>query len=137
MERQSFACNCLYVVRLDDFAGLVLDSDLRTVQVGNLEVNTCQSLKECYFLLDQEVSSFALELLVRLFLNNNHNITWFHAWVLISLAVEDILLVVRGTFVDFCLNYLFLLDDLFTIASLAFVLFINYLALTIAFITGA
>lgn len=74
---------------------------------------------------------------MRLFLNNNHNIAWLHAWVLIGLAVEDVLLVVRGAFVDFCLNYLFLLDDLFTIASLTFVLFINYLAFTIAIIAGA
>ena len=93
--------------------------------MGNLEVNPCQSLKECYFLLDQKIRSLTLEEFVRLLLNDNNDVAWLNTWELICFTVEHILLVVGCTFVNLCFYYFFLLNDLFAIAGFAFVFLVN------------
>jgi len=71
---------------------------------------------------------------VWLLLGNNDYITWLHAWELISFAVEGILVVVRGSFVDICFDNLFFFDNLLSIASLALVLLINDFTLSVALV---
>jgi len=102
--------------------------------VSNLEINTGQSLKECYFLFNQKIGSFTFELFVRLFLNYNYDVAWLNSWILVCFTVENIRLVIRCTFVDFCLYYLFFFYDLFTIASFAFVLVVYNFTFTVAII---
>jgi hypothetical protein len=71
---------------------------------------------------------------VGLLLNNYDDITWFHPWVLVGLAMEDILLVVGCTLIDLSFYDLFFFNDFFAITIFAFVLFIDDLTLAIAVI---
>jgi hypothetical protein len=73
---------------------------------------------------------------VRLLLNNYNDITWLDARVFVGLAMEDVLLVVWCTLIDFRLDDLLLLHNFFAIAVLAFVLLINDFTFTIAVIAG-
>ena len=72
---------------------------------------------------------------MRLFLNNNNNVTWFHARELISLAVENILGSVSSTFIHFSFDNFFLLNNFFAVASLTFIFFIDDLTLATAIVT--
>jgi hypothetical protein len=137
VEWQTFAKHGLYVIWLDDLARFILDSNLRAVEMGNLEVYTSQSLQKSYLLLNQKICTLAFEKLVRLLLNNYNDITWLDAGVFVGLAMEDVLLVVWCTLIDFCLDDLFLLHNLLAIAVLAFVLFINDFTFAITVIAGA
>jgi len=101
----------------------------------NLKVNTCQCLKECYFMFNQKISTLSFELLVWLLLHYNNNVTWLDSWVLISLSMENILLVVWCALVNFSFNYFLFLHDFFSVAVLAFVFFIDHLTCTIAIFT--
>lgn len=67
-----------------------------------------------------------------LLLDNNDDITSLRTWELISLAVEVVGLPIGCTFVNISINNLLFLDDFFTKASLASILLINNLALSIA-----
>jgi hypothetical protein len=111
-----------------------LNPNLGAVEVCDLEVNTSQSLKQSNFLLDQEICTLTLEKLVGLLLNNYNNVTWFDSGVFVGLAMEDILLVVRCTFVDFSFDDLLLFNNFFAIAVLAFVLFIDDFTLSVTII---
>ena len=86
-------------------------------------------------MFNQEVCALAFELLVRLFLNHDHDVTWFLARVLISLAVEHILSSVSGAFVYLSFDNFFLLDNFFSIASLTFIFFVDDFTLATAVIT--
>jgi hypothetical protein len=86
-------------------------------------------------LFNQEVRALAFKPLVRLFLDNDNNVTWFHAGELISLAVENILGSVSSTFVHFSFDNFFLLDNFFAVASLAFIFFVDDLTLATAIVT--
>ena len=88
-------------------------------------------------MLDQEVGTLPLENFVGLLLNDNDYVACLYTWVLISFAVEHVLLVVRCAFVNISLNYLLLLDDFLTIAVFTLVFFVNYFSLAIAIIAGA
>lgn len=137
MEWQTFAKHGLYVIWLDHLSRFILDSNLRAVEMGNLEVYTSQSLQKSYLLLNQKICTLAFEKFVRLLLNNYNDITWLDAGVFVGLAMENVLLVVWCTLIDFCLDDLFLLHNLFAIAVLAFVLLINDFTFTVAVIAGA
>jgi len=71
---------------------------------------------------------------VWLLLTHNDNITSFHAWVLICLAMELVLIVVWCSFVNLDLNDLLFFAHLLSIASLTFVLFVNYFTFSTAII---
>ena len=105
--------------------------------MSNLEVYARQSLQKSYFLLNQEIRALAFEKFVRLLLNNYDYIAGLDAGVFVGLAMEDILLVVWCTLVDFSLNDLLLLHDLFAVAVLAFVLLIDDFTFTTAVIARA
>lgn len=85
-------------------------------------------------MFNQEVCALALKPLVRLFLNNDDNVTWFHAGELISLAVENILGSISSTFVHFSFDNFFLLNNFFAVASLTFIFFVNDLTLATAIV---
>ena len=72
-----------------------------------------------------------------LFLADNDNIAGFHTWELIGLSVELVLVIIWSALIDLDVDDLLLLLDLFTIAFLAFVLFVNNLSLPSAFVARA
>jgi hypothetical protein len=72
---------------------------------------------------------------VGLLLNNYNDVSGLNSRVLIGLAMEYVLLVVRCTLVDLSFDDLFLLYNFLAIAAFAFVLFINNFAFTTAIIT--
>lgn len=132
MERHAFLGNSFEVVRLDDMAWLVLDPDLRTIQMGQDKVDACESLNQSDFLLKQQIGSFSLELLVRLLLDNNNHIAGFLTGVLVGFTVESVLGFVGGAFVDLGFNDLLLLFDLLALAHLALVGLVDLFSLAIA-----
>jgi hypothetical protein len=50
-----------HLIWLDNFALIVLYSDLTAVQMGDRHVDTGESIKQGYLLLDEQVSTFSLE----------------------------------------------------------------------------
>jgi len=76
-------------------------------------------------LFHQQIGSFSLELLMGLLLGLNDNVTWLNTWILISLAMESVLVIVGSAFVDFSLQDFLLFDDLLAIAGLALIFFVD------------
>jgi hypothetical protein len=72
-----------------------------------------------------------------LFLASNDDITCFCTWELISLTMECVLVIVWSALVNGDLDDLLLLAHLLSIASLAFVGFINHFTLSTAIIAGS
>jgi len=70
-----------------------------------------------------------------LLLHDDYNVAWLCAWELISLSVESVLSVVRGSLVNSSLKNLLLLDDLLSIAGLALVSLVNDFSLASAIVT--
>ena len=70
-----------------------------------------------------------------LFLNNDDDIASFLTRILIGFTVEGELSIVRGAFVNHSVNDLLLLLDFLTIASFAFVGFIDYFTFAFTIIT--
>jgi len=62
---------------------------------------------------------------VWLLLYNDHNVAWLRSWVLVGLAMESVLAIVWCTFVDHCVNHLFLLTDFLSFARLTLVCLVN------------
>jgi hypothetical protein len=137
VERQTLAHNSLQVIGLDDLTGFILDSNFGSVQVRYDEVNARQRFLQGDLLLHQQVGSLALKLLMGLLLRNDNDITGLHAWELIGLAVEGVLVVVGRSLVDNCFKHLLLFDNLLAIASLALVLLVDNLTLTAALVARA
>lgn len=137
MERQTLAYNCLQVVGLNDFAWLILDSNFGSVQMCYNEINTRQCLMKSNLLFHQKIGSLSLELLMRLLLSHNNDITWLNAWEFVSLSVESVLVVVGRTLVDLSFENLLLFDDLFAIAGFALIFFIDDFARAAALVARA
>jgi hypothetical protein len=78
-------------------------------------------------LFHQQIGSFSLELLMGLLLGLNDNVTWLNTWILVSLAMESVLVIVGSAFVDFSLQDFLLFDDLLAIAGLALIFFVDNL----------
>lgn len=72
-----------------------------------------------------------------LFLYDNNDITSFLPRVLIGFTVECVLAVVWCTLVDLGIKYLLLFCDLFTLASLALIGFVNDFTFATAIIAWA
>lgn len=72
-----------------------------------------------------------------LLLDYNNDIAWLGAGILISFTIESILVLIRGTLVNYGLKDFLLLFDLLTIADLALVFLVNNLALASAVIAGS
>lgn len=135
VERKTLVENSLDVIRLDDLSGLILDAELGAIEVNKHEVDTSESLQKSNFLLHQEISTFTLVLLVRLFLHDDNHIASFATGELICLTVESVLLIVGRALVNLSLKDFLLLLNFFTIASFALVGLVNFLASTTAIIT--
>ena len=60
-----------------------------------------------------------------LFIDNNYNITRFLVWVLVRLTVENVFLSGGSSLVDLNLDNLLFLNNFLSIASFAFVSFVN------------
>ena len=133
--RHAVAFDCLDVIGLDDLARLVLDSDFAAIQMSKYEVNSSQGLKQGNLLLYHQVSTSSLEGLLWLFINLNDYISRLDVWVLIGLSMENLLFSIRSAFVNSNLKDFLLFDDLLSFAGLTFVLLIDHLSLTLAFIT--
>jgi len=136
VEWKPFAKHGLYVVWLNHLSRFILDSNLRAVEMGNLEVHSSQSLQKSYLLLNQEICTLAFEKFVRLLLNNYNDITWLDSGIFVGLTMEDVLLVVWCTLIDFSLYDLLLLHNFFAVAVFAFVFLINDFTFTVAVIAG-
>jgi len=74
---------------------------------------------------------------VRLLLDYNYYVSWLMPWVLVSLAMEHILLIVRCTLVDLNVNYFLVLDDFLAVAELALVFFVNDFTFATAVVAGS
>lgn len=135
VEGKTLIRHSLDVIRLDNFTGLALNSQLSSIQVSDHEINTSEGLKQSNLLLNKQISSLSLEFLVRLLLHDNYDITGFHSGILVSFSVERVLTVVGRTLIDRSFEDLLFLDDLFTIASLTLVLLINYFSLAATIVT--
>lgn len=66
--------------RLDNLSGLNLDEKSALVEMGNLEGATGEGGEEVDLNLGEEVVSLALERLVRLLLNHNHDVSGLDTW---------------------------------------------------------
>jgi len=73
---------------------------------------------------------------VRLLLDYNYYVSWLSPWVLVSLAMEHILLIIRCTLVDLNVNYFLVLDDFLAVAELALVFFVNDFTFATAVVAG-
>jgi len=74
---------------------------------------------------------------VGLLLDDNNNVSRLNSWVLVSLAMEHILLVVRCTLVNLNVYNFLLLDDFLSVAELALVFFVNDFTCSTAVIAGS
>lgn len=134
MQWHTLALNSFNVVWLDNFAWLVFNSDFSVIQVCDNKINSSQCLKEGYFLFEHQVSAFSFEKFMFLFDYLNDDIAWFHIRKFVCLTMEDILLPVGSSLVNLNIKHLLFLNDFLTVAVLAFVLLINFFALTMAII---
>jgi len=73
----------------------------------------------------QQVGSLSLKFLMGLLLGLYNNVTWLNTWILVSLAMEGVLVIVGSAFVDFSLQNFLLFDDLLAIAGLALIFFVD------------
>lgn len=137
VEGKTFIFDGFNIIRLDNFAWIVLDSDLCSVKMLKNEVNTCEGLIQSDFFFHEQICTLALENLVGLFLHNDDHITGLGTWKFICLTIEGVSLVVRCTLVDFCIDDLLFLKNFLSHAGLAAVLLVNDFSLTITFITRA
>lgn len=135
MERKALVGDCLQIIGLDNLARLVPDADFRAVKVSQHEVDTSEGLDQSDFMFEEQIGSLSLELLVRLFLHDNDDITGLLAWELVGFTVERELAVVGCALVDHGLENFLLLDDLLALANLAFVGFIDDFTLATAIVT--
>ena len=85
------------------------------------EVDAGQCLDKRDFLFEEEISTLALEALVGLFLHDDDYITCLLSRVLVGLAVECVLLIIRRALVDLGVEHLLLFRHLLALASLALV----------------
>jgi len=92
---------------------------------------------QSYLLFHQQIGSFSLELFMGLLLSLDDNITWLNTWILISLAMESILVIVGGAFVDFSFQYFLLFYYLLAIADFAFIFIVDDLTCATTFIARA
>lgn len=83
----------------------------------------------------KEIGSLSLELLVRLLLHNDDDITGLLTWVLVGFTVESVLTVVGGSLVNLSIDNFLLLSDLLALANCAFVGLINDFTFAIAIVT--
>jgi len=104
--------------------------------MNDCEIDAGQSLEQRDFFLNQEVRSLTLKSFVRLLLDDNDNVSWLDTWVLVCLAMEHVLLVVRCALVNLSLYDFLLLDNFLSIAGLALVFLVNHFALTATVIAG-
>jgi hypothetical protein len=100
MERQALLFNRHERVRLDDHARLALHADHFTAEVLDREINAGERLEQSDLLLHENVGAFALEYPVGLFVDDEDHVTRLAAGYLIRLAVEGVLLPMRGTLVN-------------------------------------
>src|SRR5687768_14117846 len=74
---------------------------------------------------------------MRLLLDLDNNITSLNSWEFISFSMVNIFFTIRSSLINLDFNDLLFLDNLLTVTGLTFVLFINHLSLSIAFVTRA
>lgn len=137
VEGQTLVKHSLNVIGLDNFARLVLDAQLGSIEVVDDEVDTSESLQESDFFLHEQIGALALEAFVGLLFHNDDHIAGLATRVLVGLTMESVLLVVRRALINLSLQNFLLLLDLLTIAVLALVSFINDLTSATAFIARA
>ena len=92
------------------------------------KIDSSEGLNQSDFLFHQEICTLSLELCVLDFLNDNYDVSGLHARVLIGLAMESILSIVRGALIDCHVNNFLLLLYFLSIAGFAFECFINNFA---------
>jgi len=137
MEGEAFLWDGLEVIWLNHLSRLVLDSDFSSIQVCNDKIDSSQGLAESDFMLYKQISTLSLEPLVGLFLHDNDHVTGLLAWVLVCLAVECELAIVRSALIDLSINDFLLLHHLLSLARLALVGLVDDLALAATVIAGA
>ena len=137
MERETLLFNSHERVRLDDLARFALNADHLTVEVLDGKVDSSQGLKKCDFLLHEDIGTLALEDRMRLLVHHEYDIACFTVRILIGLAMEHVLLAMRGSLIDLGREHLTLLDDFLTIANIALVFISNNLSSAIAFVARA
>ena len=137
VEGKTFLRNRFEVIRLNNLAWLVLNSNLCAIEVRDNEVNASKGFNQSDFVLNQKISTLTLESLVRLLLHHDNHVTRFLTRVLVGFTVERILAIVWRTFVDHCINNFLLLHHFLAFASLALVGLIDDLTFSTAVVTRA
>ena len=137
IEWEAFLCDCLNIVGLDDLTWLVFNSNLSAIEVCEDEVNTSECFDQRNFVLDEQVGTSSLELLVFHLFDDNDDITWLLTGVLVSFAVEGVFGTVGCTLINRNVDNLLLLLGLLSIANFALVGFIDDLTFAAAVIARA
>jgi len=137
VEGKSFAFERLQVVRFDYFPWVVLHSELGAIEMIEAKVDSSQSVNQCDSLLHEQVGAFSLVFLVRLFQADYNNITSLSARVLIGFTVESVWVLIWCALINVDFNDLLFFDNFLSIASLAFVGFVNDFTLAATFVAWA
>ena len=137
IEWETFLCNCLNIVGLDDLTWLVFNSNFSAIEVFEDEVYTSECFDQRNFVLNEQVGTSSLELLVFHLFDDNDDITWLLVGVLVSFAVEGVFGTVGCTLINSHVDNLLLLLGLLSIANFALVGFIDDLTFAAAVIARA
>ena len=138
MLGETFSLDNTDVSGLDNVFRLGLDDQNTTVEVGDVEAETGQSLGKSEVLLVDKIVTLANELArrIRLLLEDDDNVTGHDSGLLVGLAVEGDLLARPHTLIDVDLEVKLLGGDLLTPASLTLVLLGDGLTATHTLVTS-
>jgi hypothetical protein len=136
-EWHAKAFDCFQIVGLDNFAIWGLYSNLSSIEMSQDEVKASQSVQKRDLFFHEQICSFPLEYLVRLFVDLDDNIASFDIGELIGFSMEHILLSMRGAFVNYDFNDFLFFMYLLTIAVLTLVLLADHLSLSSAIFAGS
>lgn len=131
----SLSRDALEVVGLDDLPGLDGHLDGSLVEVNDGELSSSERGQEVDLLLHHEIVSPSLEVLVRLLLDRDDDVSWLESRRLVRLALEGDLLARLHALVDVDLEHLSLRVDLLPVALLASALGVNLLPRRVTVVT--
>jgi len=135
MIRHSIALNSLDIIGFNNLSNFALYSYFSAVQMSQDKFIASECLYQGNFFFNHKISTLSLESSMRLFIDNDHYISWFKAWVFISFAMEYIFLTIWSTFVYLDFYYFLFFNYFLTIAILTFIFFPDLFTLSSAIIT--
>lgn len=134
VERHTEVLARHHAVGLDNFARLVLDAHLATVEMSEHEVDASKGLEQRDLLLYEQIGTLTLESLMGLDANDDDYVTGFDIGHLITLTVNSKLGAIRRALIHLNLELLQGLLHLFTLAFLTALGHIKRLTLAAALV---